>query len=165
MGGLVALVAARSFRFARRRGRGLQYAHSGAVLITVFAGTGPVVAWLLSIAFNLPVVALVGSVLPGVWLTVVCTMALRRRTGPWPLAVVGTIAGLALIGVLGSLPLREVMPGHQPLAQLVGHLSLVVAAPTYLIWCGWAGVRLLLGRQDLLMARPPTPDGLRPDEA
>jgi hypothetical protein len=165
MGGLVALVATRSFRSARRRGAGLQYADSGALLITVFAGTGPVVAWPISIALNLPVVAVVGSVLPGVWLAVICAVALRRRTGPWPLAVVGTIAGLALMGVLGSLPLGQVMPGQQPLALVVGSLSSAVAVPTYLIWSGWAGVRLLLGRQDLLMAGPPTPDGSRPDEA
>jgi hypothetical protein len=164
MGGLFALVAIRSFQFARRRGGGLQYADSGAVLITLFAGTGPVVASPLSIALNLPVVALVGSVLPGVWLAAICAMALRRRTGPWPLAVVGTIAGLALIGVLGSLPLGQVLPGHQPLALLVGQLSSAVAAPTYLIWSGWAGIRLLLGRQDLLMAWPSTPDGMRPDQ-
>jgi hypothetical protein len=50
-------------------------------------------------------VALVGSVLPGVWLVAICALTLRRRTGPWLLAVLGTIAGLALIGVLGSAPL------------------------------------------------------------
>jgi hypothetical protein len=165
MGGLFALVATRSFLSARRPGGGLQYAHSGALVITVFAGAGPVVAWLLSITFNLPVVALVGYVLPGVWLATVCVMALRRRTGPWPLAVVGTVAGLTQIGSLGAPPLVQAMFGHQPLALLVGHGSLVGTALTYLIWSAWAGVRLLLGRQDLLMARPPTPDGLRPDEA
>jgi hypothetical protein len=165
MGGLVALVVARSFGFAQRRGTGLRYADSGAVLITAFVATGPVVAWPLSIALNLPAVALVGSVLPGVWLAAICALALRRRTGPWPLAVLGTIAGLALIGVLGNLPLMRLMPGQQPLALLTGQLSLVVAAPTYLIWSGWAGVRLLLGSRDLLVAQPPSPDSQRPDEA
>jgi hypothetical protein len=155
MGGLVALVATRSFRSAQRPGGGLQYAHSVALLITMFAGTGPVVTWLASIALNLPVVALIGSVLPGAWLAAVCAMALRRRTGPWPLAVVGTVAGLALIGALGTLPLTQVL-GHQTLALLVGHVSMLVAAPTYLIWSGWAGVRLLRGRQDLLMAQRST---------
>jgi hypothetical protein len=164
MGGLFALVATRSFRFGQRRGGGLRYADSGAVLITVFVGAGPVVTWPLSIVLNLPVVALVGSVLPGAWLAAVCAMALRRRTGPRLLAVVGTVAGLALIGVLGTMPLGQVMPG-QPPALLVGGLSLVVAVPTYLIWSGWAGVRLLLGRRDLLLARPPTADGLRPEGA
>jgi hypothetical protein len=165
MGGLVVLVATRSFRRAGRPGAGLRYAHSGAVLLTVFAGAGPLVAWPLSIALNLPVVALVGNVLPGVWLAAICALALRRRTGPRPLAVVGTIAGLALVGVLGALPLGQVMPGDRPLAVLIGNLSLAVAAPTYLIWSGWAGVRLLLGRQDLLTAWRPTPDGLRAGEA
>jgi hypothetical protein len=165
LGGLAALVAARSFRSVRRPGGGLQYADTGALLITVLVGTGPVVAWLLSIALNLPVVAFVGNVLPGMWLAAICAMALRRRTGPWPLAVVGTIAGLALIGVLGTVPLGQMVPGHEPLALLVGRLSSAVAAPTYLIWSGWAGVRLLLGRQDLLTAWPSAPDGLRPDEA
>jgi hypothetical protein len=163
MGGLFALVATRSFRSVRRHRGGLQYADSGAVLITVFAGTGPVVAWPLAIALNRPVVALVGNVLPGVWLAVICALALRRRTGPWPLAAVGTIAGLALIGVLGSVPLGQVLPGQQPL--LIGRLSSAVAVPTYLIWSGWAGVRLLRGRQDLLGARPCTADGLQLDEA
>ena len=93
-------------------------------------------------------------------------MALRRRTGPWPLAVLGTIAGLAQIGALVALPPLAVMPGHQPAALLIEHWSLLVgAALTYLIWSRWAGVRLLLGRQDLLLARPATSDGLRPDEA
>jgi hypothetical protein len=165
MGGLVALVVARSFGFAQRHGTGLRYADSGAVLITAFVATGPVVAWPLSIALNLPAVALVGSVLPGVWLAAICALALRRRTGPWPLAVLGTIAGLALIGVLGNLPLMRLMPGQQPLALLTGQLSLVVAAPTYLIWSGWAGVRLLLGSRDLLVAQPSSPDSQRPDEA
>jgi hypothetical protein len=165
MGGLVVLVATRSFRFTQRRGAALRYADSGAVLITVFVGAGPVVAWPLSIVLDLPAVALVGNVLPGVWLAAVCAMALRRRTGPWPLAVVGAIAGLALMGVLGALPLGRAMPGHQPLVLLIGHVSLLVAAPAYLIWSGWAGVRLLLGRRDLLLAGPATPDGLRPDEA
>jgi hypothetical protein len=165
MGGLFALVATRSFSSARRHGGGLRYADSGAVLITVFAGTGPVVAGPLSIALNLPVVALVGNALPGVWLAAICALALRRRTGPWPLAVVGTIAGLALIGVLGNLPLKQMLPGHQPLALLVGQVSSAVAAPTYLIWSGWAGVRLLLGRQDLLRTWRPIAHGLRPEEA
>jgi hypothetical protein len=165
MGGLFALVATRSFGSARRPGGGLQYAHSGAVLITVFAGAGPVVAWPLSTALNLPVVALVGYVLPGVWLAAVCAMALRRRTGPWPLAVLGTFAGLAQIGALVALPVAQVMVGPRPPGLLVGHVPLVAAALSYLIWSGWAGVRLLLGRQDLLLAGAPGPDGLRPDEA
>jgi hypothetical protein len=166
LSGLVALVATRAFRSARRPGTGLRYAHSGALLITIFVGAGPVVAWLPSIALNLPIVALVGYVLPGVWLAAVCATALRRRTGPWPLAVLGTVAGLAQTVALVALPLLAVMPGHQPAALLIGHWSLLVgAALSYLVWSGWAGVRLLFGRQDLLMARPPTPDRLRPDEA
>jgi hypothetical protein len=142
---------------------GLRYADSVAVLITVFAGTGPVVALPLSIAFNLPVVALVGSVLPGLWLAAICVIALRRRTGPWPLAAIGTVAGLALMGVLSSMPLGEMMPWQHPL--LIARLSSAVAVPTYLIWSVWAGVRLVLGRPELLSAEPPTPDGLRPGEA
>jgi hypothetical protein len=161
MGGLVALVATRSFRAARRRGGGVRYADSGAVLLTVFAGAGPVVVWPLSVGLDLPVVALVGNVLPGAWLAVISALALRRRTGPWPLAVLGTVAGLALMGVLGSAPLAQMMAGQQPLAFTIGHLSTAVAAPAYLVWSGWAGARLLLGRQDLLMAWPPTPDGSR----
>jgi hypothetical protein len=163
LGGLFALVATRSFRFVRRPGGGLRYADSGAVLITVFAGAGPVVALPLSVVLNLPVVALVGNVLPGVWLAVICAMALRRRTGPWPLAAIGTVAGLALIGVLGSASLGNVMPGEAP--PLVARVSTAVAVPAYLIWSIWAGVRLVLGRQDLLIARPPTTDGLRPGAA
>ncbi|MCW6003617.1 hypothetical protein K1W54_03340 [Micromonospora sp. CPCC 205371] len=152
MGGLFALVAARSFRSARRHGGGLRYADSGAVLITVFAGAGPLVAGPLAIALGLPAMALVASVLPGAWLAAICAMALRSRTGPWPLAMVGAIAGLALIGVLGSAPLGQVTPGQQPLAVLVGGLSTAVAVPAYIIWSGWSGVRLLLGRLDLLTA-------------
>jgi hypothetical protein len=163
--GLLALVTIRSFRFAQRPGGGLQYTDAGAVLITAFVGAGPVLAWPLSIALNLPVLALVGNVLPGVWLAVICAIALRRRTGPWPLAALGTIAGLAMAGVLATLPLGQLMPGHLSLALLIGQVSLMVAAPAYLIWSGWAGARLLLGRRDLLIARPTTLDGLRPGEA
>jgi hypothetical protein len=165
MGGLFALVTARSFRSARRHGGGLRYADSGALLITVFVGAGPLVAWPLTIAFNLPVMALVASVLPGAWLAAICAMALRSRTGPWPLAVVGVIAGLALIGALGSEPLGHVTPGQRPLAVLVGGLSTAVAVPAYVLWSGWSGVRLLLGRPDLLIAWPPIPPVVRPDEA
>ncbi|GAA1027602.1 hypothetical protein GCM10009557_09620 [Virgisporangium ochraceum] len=164
-GGLVALMATRSFRSAQRPGGGVQYAHSGAVLITVFVGTGPLVGWILARALYLPVVALVANVLPGVWLATVCALALRRRTGPWPLAVVGAIAGLAPIGVLVALPLVHVIAGQQPLPFLVVHGLPLVTMSTYVIWSAWAGVRLLLGRQDLLMARPPGPAGLQPDEA
>ena len=165
MGGLFALVATRSFHSARRPGGGLQYAHSGAVLITIFAGVGPVVALPLSIALNLPVVALIGYVLPGVWLAAVCATALRRRTGPRPLAVLGTFAGLAQIGALVALPLAQVVAGHRPPGLLVGHVPLVAAALSYLIWSGWAGVRLLLGRQDLLLVRPRTPGDPQPGVA
>jgi hypothetical protein len=164
MGGLIALVIARSFRVAERRGDGLRYADSGAVLITVFVGAGPIVAWLLAIAWDLPAVALVGSVLPGLWLAAICAMALRRRSGPWPLAAVGVVAGLALMGVLGNLPLMHVMPGQEPLALLAGRVSMAVAVPAYLLWSGWAGVRLLLGRRDLLVAGP-APDAWRPKGA
>jgi hypothetical protein len=163
MGGLVALVAIRSFTAARRPGGGLRYADSVAVLITVFVGAGPLVAWLLSTGLNLPIVALVGNVLPGLWLAGVCSLAVRRRIGPWPPAVVGTVAGLALMGALGAAPLWRMTSELQSVALLIGHTSLLVAAPTYLIWSAWAGVRLLLGRQDLLIARRPTPAGLRGD--
>jgi hypothetical protein len=78
--------------------------------------------------------------------------------------VLGAIAGLALIGVLGSLPLGQVVPGQRPLALLIGQVSSAVGAPAYLLWSGWAGVRLLFGRQDLLLARPPAA-GIRPGEA
>jgi hypothetical protein len=164
-GGLSALVAARSFRSARRYGGGLRYADSGAVLITVFVGIGPVIARPLSTGLDLPVVALVGHLLPGAWLAAISVSALRRRMGPWPLAVVGTVAGLALIGVLGVVPLTQPLSGQEQLELLVGRLSLLVAAPTYLVWSCWAGLRLLLGRQDLLLAWPAVPDSPRPGDA
>lgn len=164
-GGLSALVAARSFRSARRYGGGLRYADSGAVLITVFVGIGPVIASPLSTGLDLPVVALAGHLLPGAWLATISALALRRRMGPWPLAFVGTVAGLALIGVLGVVPLTQPQGGQEQLELLVGRLSLLVAAPTYLVWSCWAGLRLLLGRQDLLLSWPVVPDGPRPGDA
>jgi hypothetical protein len=145
LGGLVAVVAARSFRTARRHGGGLTYADSGAVLVTVAVGAGP----LLVAPLGLPVVTLVGTVLPGVWLAVVSATALRRGEGPRVLAVVGMVAGLALVGVLGSVPLLRLVPG----VHVVGLASMVVAAPSYLVWSLWSGARLLLGRGDLLVAR------------
>jgi hypothetical protein len=146
LGGLVAVVAARSFRTARRHGGGLTYADSGAVLVTVAVGAGP----LIVAPLGLPVVTLVGTVLPGVWLAVVSATAWRRRTGPRALAVVGVVAGVSLMGVLGTVSLLRLAPGFP--VQPAGSVALAVAAPSYLVWSLWSGVRLLLGRRDLLVA-------------
>jgi hypothetical protein len=152
MGGLAALVAVRSFRTARRRsGARLGYADSGAVVITILAGAGPLVGGLVSWALYLPVLAMVGNVLPGLWLATVCGTALLRRTGPWPLAAIGTVAGLAMVAALGlALPLAKMTP-HA--AMLIGEVSILVAAPAFLVWSAWAGVRLLLGHQELATGR------------
>jgi hypothetical protein len=163
LGGLFALVAARSFRMAQRPGGGLQYADSGALLVTALVIAGTVGAWPLSIELDAPAVAVAGSALPGAWLVVTCASALRRRTGPRPLALAGIVAGVTLTAVLVALPLRLLLPGSPALPVLVGHLSLL-AVPAYLVWSGWTGVRLLLGRPDLLVARPAGPAGARPGE-
>jgi hypothetical protein len=42
------------------------------------------------------------------------------------------------------------VPGLRPLAGASGLLSLLALVPTYLVWSGWAGVRLLRGRRDLI---------------
>ena len=147
-GGMLAVVAVRSFRSAAHRG-GSAGRYAAALVLTVFAGTGPVAAGALSVAVAVPAIALAGSVVPGAWLIVVCGAALARRQGPVALAVAGVLAGAALSGVLLGLQLVTRAPGAGGV-QVLAALSFAVLAPSYLLWSLWSGVRLLRGRTELL---------------
>lgn len=148
-GGMLPVVAVRSFRGAAHHG-GTAVRYATAALLTVFAGTGPVAAGALSVALAAPGIALAGSVIPGAWLIAVCATALVRRHGSPSLAVVGTVAGTALIGTLLGLQLTMLAPGlGAPLSALTV-LSFAALIPSYLTWSLWSGVRLLRGNGELL---------------
>jgi hypothetical protein len=145
--GMLPTVAVHSWRSARRRGGGpVRYAV--ALLVTVFAGTGPIAAGALSVATGTPAVAFVGSLLPGAWLAVACGSALHDRRGPVALAVLGGIAGVALTGVLFGLQLWMHAPGAAGAA--ISLLGVLVLVPTYLAWSTWTAMRILLGERDVL---------------
>jgi hypothetical protein len=147
--GMLPAVAIRSRRSAARGGGGWPE-HVVALLVTLFAGTGPIAAGALSAATGTPTIALVGSVLPGAWLIAVCGALLVRGRSPVALAVLGSVAGAALIGVLLGLQLSMLAPSLQPLTMLLSVLSLATLTPTYIAWSLWAGARLLRGRTELL---------------
>jgi hypothetical protein len=147
-GGMLPLVAVRSFRVAAHRG-GTVARYVVALLVTVFAGTGPVAAGALSVLVGVPGIALVGSVVPGGWLICVGASALARRHGPPSLAVVGMVAGAALVGVLLGLQLTMLAAGSAGLLSALTALSLFALVPAYLVWSLWSGTRLLRGSGDL----------------
>lgn len=155
--GMLPAVAARAWRWVAHRGGG-PVRHALAVLLTLFAGTGPVAAGALSVALGVPTVALVGSVVPGLWLVVTNGADLRRGRVPAALGGLGATAGVALAGVLLGLQLGLVHPGLSWLALAIGALSFLTLVPSYLAWSVWTGVRLLRG---------PTPDArpTRPGDA
>ncbi|SCL20390.1 hypothetical protein GA0070616_1966 [Micromonospora nigra] len=142
--GMLLAVVARTWKWAALRGGG-PVRHGVAVLLTAFAGTGPVASGALSVVLDVPLVALLGSVVPGGWLIATNGAALRRRQGPMLLAALGVTAGAALVGVLLAAQLPAVAPGARWFAAATGVLSLVVLVPSYLTWTTWAGTRLLVG--------------------
>jgi hypothetical protein len=147
--GMLPAVAVRSRRSAMRSG-GRWPQHVVALLVTLFAGTGPVAAGALSAVTETPAVALVGSILPGAWLIAVCGALLVRGRSPAALAVLGSLAGAALIGVLLGLQLSMLLPSLQMVTMLLSVFSLAVLVPTYIAWSLWVGARLLRGRTELL---------------
>jgi hypothetical protein len=148
-GGMLAVVAVRSFRTAVHRG-GTATRYAAAAVLTVFAGTGPVAAGALSVAVATPGIAVLGSVVPGAWLLAVCGAALARRQGPAGLAVTGMVAGAALTGVLLGLQLTTQVAGLGGPAGVLTALSFAALVPSYLVWSVWSGVRLLRGSTELL---------------
>jgi hypothetical protein len=146
--GMLPVVAARSLRSAASRGGGL-LRYTAAVVLAVFAGTGPVAAGLLSVATELPVIAIAGSVVPGAWLTTVCVTALLRRAGPEALAWIGAAAGMSLVGLLLGVQLLRF---ESMIATVLSVVSLLAFVPSFAAWSLWAGVRLVAGRSELLTA-------------
>lgn len=152
--GLLPVVALRSWRSALRRGGGpLRIA--AAVVVTVFAGTGPVAAGALSVVTGLPLLALPGSLVPGLWLAGVSGLALARRVGPTALAVIGTVAGAGLTGILLGLQLM-MLGAPQQVTLLLSAFALLTFVPGFTVWTVWSGTRLLRGHADLLAVPAPT---------
>lgn len=139
--GLFGFVAVRTFRGARHRGGGFRR-YTVAALVTAFAGTGPVVAGALSVALDMPVIAVLGAVLPGAWLVAVNATVLARRSCPRPLGLFGIAAGLGLTGVLLGVQLTPYLEA----AAAATAFSLLVLIPSCLVWSTWTGVRLLRGQ-------------------
>ncbi|MEV0329586.1 hypothetical protein AB0H63_24530 [Micromonospora echinospora] len=140
--GMLPAVAVWAWRWATGRGGGA-VRYVPAALLTVFAGTGPIAAGALSVAVDLPVVALVGSVVPGGWLIATNLTALRHGRQPVALSALGVTAGAALIGLLSGLQLSILSAGTSGLASALGALSFLLLVPTYPAWSVWAGIRLL----------------------
>jgi hypothetical protein len=151
--GMLPVVALRSWRSARRRGGGpLRLA--AAVVVTVFAGTGPVAAGALSVATGLSWIAVPGSLVPGLWLAGVGGLALVRRVGPAALAVIAAVAGAGLTGILLSLQLTIVGAPHA-MTLPVSALALLAFVPSFTVWTVWSGTRLLRGHAELLTTPSP----------
>ena len=143
--GLIGIVAARSFHSARSYGGG-PVPYLLATLITVFAGTGPLAAGLLAVATGVPAIALVGAVLPGLWLIAVSVAALVRRTSPPTLALIGTLCGVGLIGLLLGVFLVSYLPELRGPASVLTVLSIVLLMPGWTVWSTWTGARLIRAR-------------------
>ena len=147
--GLLGVVLVRSVRTARSFGGGpLPYLL--ALLITVFAGTGPVASGALSVATGVSAFALLGAALPGLWLILVNVSALRQGVSPPWLAVVGMVAGAALAGTLFAVQLMSHVPAAQPVASAMSGLFLVHLVPTWALWSTWTGLRLIGARQRMV---------------
>ena len=132
--GMVGVVALHSFR----RGGVLR-----PLVVTLFAGTWPITGGLLSVAADLPLIAVVSAAVPGAWLATVSAVALARRSGPAPLAVLGLASGAGLFGVLTGVQLVTHVAAVRGPASLLTALSLVLLVPAYLGWSWWTGIRLL----------------------
>ncbi|GAA4976383.1 hypothetical protein [Actinoplanes utahensis] len=143
--GMFGFVAVHTFRRARRHGGGLPR-YTGAALLSIFAGTGPVASGALSVAVGVPLIAIAGAVVPGVWLVVASAVSLARRDCPRSLALLGVAGGLGLTGVLAGVQLVSHVPAAAPVASAGTMLSVLLLIPCYLIWSAWTGVRLLRGR-------------------
>ncbi|MDG4770943.1 hypothetical protein [Solwaraspora sp. WMMD792] len=143
--GLLIVVAVRSFRTARAYGGGV-LPYLLAVLVTVFAGTGPVAAGWLSVVTGIAAVAVVGAVVPGLWLVAVNSAALIRRGGPVILAATGIVAGVGLVGVLLGLQLLTHAPTASGFASTISFVSLALLVLAWPVWSFWTGLRLIRGR-------------------
>lgn len=143
--GMAGVVAARSVATARSYGGG-PVPYLMAVVVTVFAGTGPIAAGALSVVTGVAAIAMIGAVVPGVWLIGVSAAALVRRTSPAALAVSGALTGAGLLGVLLGLQLvTHVAAIRQPASALTA-TSLLVLIPAWTVWSTWTAARLIRGR-------------------
>ena len=147
--GLLGVVAVHATWMARSYGGGL-LPYVSAVTITVFAGTGPVAAGALSVATGWAAIAILGAVLPGLWLLTVSAAALARRSCSPAQALSGIIAGTGLLGILLGLQLVTHVPSFRGPASTLTALSLVLFVPAWTIWSTWTGLRLIRARQRLV---------------
>ncbi len=147
--GLLGFVVVYTLRRALHRGGGLGRC-TRAGLVSAFAGTGPVAAGALSVAVDAPMIAVLGAVVPGGWLAAVSTIGMARRSWPRPLALLGLVAGVGLVGVLVGVQMVAHLPAARPAASAMTALSMVLLVPSYLAWSVWTGIRLVLGRAQQL---------------
>jgi hypothetical protein len=142
----VPTVAVRSFHIATRRGGGVRYA--GAAALTAAVVIGPIGT------FNAALTqkgnwTVVGAAVLGAWLVWINVGILRRRTGAADQATLGVIAGGSIL-LLSATSLVT-------LGMLWGFaiLGIAAAAATLGLWCVMAGLRMLVGRADLMLGSDP----------
>lgn len=118
-----------------------------AVALTVLAVTAPTAALFLD---DFMLAYAVAMAVPNAWLVTVGLTALARRIGPADQATLGVITGLIYpFGLLGLLSSRLIIFGFFLLVILF-NIGLVT------IWSVLAGLRLVVGRPDLVLRNPPT---------
>ncbi|WP_229071012.1 hypothetical protein [Actinoplanes sp. DH11] len=140
--GLLGVVAVRSFWTAKSYGGGL-LPYLIAAFLTVFAGTGPVAAGALSVATDTAAVAMIGAVIPGLWLILISGAALLRHTSPPALAVTGMLCGAGLLAALIGLQLVTHVPALRGPGSALTAMSVMLLVPAWPVWSLWTGVRLI----------------------
>lgn len=135
-------VAVRSFLIATRRGGGVRYA--GAAALTAVVAVGPIGTFRAAVEEKGDWTVL-GAALLGGWLIWVNVAILRRRTGAADQAVLGVIAGVAIVLLAGAAAVTEGM--------LWGFVlfGILMTIPVLALWCLMAGLRMLVGRPDLIV--------------
>jgi hypothetical protein len=135
-------VAVRSFAIATRRGGGVRYA--GAAALTVMVAVGPIGTFRAAVEEKGDWTVL-GAALLGGWLVWVNAVIVRRRTGAADQAVLGVIAGAAItLLAAGSVVTDGMLWGFVI-------FGIVTTIPVLATWCVMAGLRLLFGRNDLML--------------
>ncbi|GAA0913966.1 hypothetical protein [Virgisporangium aurantiacum] len=135
-------VAVRSFLIATRRGGGVRYA--GAAALTAMVAVGPI-GTLRAAVEEKGDWTVLGAALLGGWLIWVNVAILRRRTGAADQAVLGVVAGGAIVLLAAAALVTEGM--------LWGFviIGIMTTIPVLGMWCLMAGFRMLFGRPDLML--------------
>ena len=136
------VVAVRSFLIATRRGGGVRYV--GAAALTAMVVVGPIGTFRAALEEKGDWTVLGAAILGG-WLIWVNIAILRRRTGAADQAVLGVIAGVAIALLAVAAVVTEGM--------LWGFVlfGIMATIPVLATWCVMAGLRMLVGRTDLVV--------------